>query len=182
VADAPTETARDKICAETLLACCLVNRAWHRLAQPTLNQTVVINNTDNLNRWILGRSKDHHLGSLRYIVLGETWGESFTFNVDIILRALPNPHLLRSFVCYDGAQLPESSDARARELVGTSRFPPQPLDVNLSGLHGVLLGTISYGPNWLPFLLVAPNLRYLIFHGCGWCISSSIYFVQCCCA
>src|ERR1700755_2150981 len=97
VADASAERAYEKIWVKTLLACCLVNHAWRRLAQPILNQTIHVNSADELNRRVLARSKDRHLSSLRNIVFREAWGEHFSFHVDGVLRALPNLHQLRSF-------------------------------------------------------------------------------------
>lgn len=176
VADVSTEGAGDKVCVKTLLACCLVNRAWCRLAQPILNQTVVIETKNDLNRRIFAPSNVHHLTSLQSIILHMAPEEHFTFNVDTILRNLPNPHLLRTFACYDGARLPESSDEKDRELVGTSQFSPRPLDLDLSGLREALLGSIDFGPNWLPLLQIAPSLRCLELYCCSWYVIASIGF------
>lgn len=172
VADASTEGARDQICVKTLMACCLVNRSWRQLAQPILNQTVVVNTKDDLDRRIFARSKEHHLNGVRNIVFREKNEGYYTFDLDTILRGLPHLHLLRSFTCYEGGRLPESSDAKDREVIGKSRVSPEPLDLDLSGLRQALLGSIPNGPNWVPLLLVAHNLQYLIFHGCGWCVDS----------
>jgi hypothetical protein len=171
VANSSTEGARDQLCVKTLLACCLVNRSWCELAQPLLNQTVVVNTSDELDRRIFARLKDHHLNGLRNIVLREKYGGYDTFEVDAILRALPNLRLLRSFTCYDHGRLSESSDAKDREVIGKSRVSPRPLDLDLSGLRQAVLGSINYGPNWVPLLLSAQNLQYLIFHSCGWCVN-----------
>jgi hypothetical protein len=171
VADASMEGARDQICTKTLLSCCLVNRAWRQIAQPILNQTIVINTEGDLNRRILDRTKDRHLKSLRNIVFREKDEKYWTFDVDSILKALPNVQLLRSFVCYNHARLPDSSDAKDRELVGTSRFVPSALSLDLSGIREAVLGSIDFGPNWVPLMLGTPNLQYLIFHGCGWCVN-----------
>jgi hypothetical protein len=179
VGDASTDGARDKICAKTLLSCCLVNHAWRQLAQPLLNQIVVIENDDDLNRRILARSSDHHLSGLRNIVFRESSDGHYTFNLDTILRVLPKSNLLRSFTCYDGGRLPESSDEMDRELIGTPRFPPSPLSLDLSGLREALLGSIPFGPSWVPLLLVAPNLRHLRFHCCGWFVNFFISFPLC---
>jgi hypothetical protein len=176
VADVSPEGAGDEICVKTLLACCLVNHAWCRLAQPILNQTVVIKTENDLTRRIFAPSNIHHLTSLQSIILHRASGEHFTFNVDTILRTLPNSHLLQSFACYDVARLSESSDEKDRELVGTSHFPPRPLDLDLSGLREALLGSIPFGPNWLSLLQIAPNLRCLILYGCGWYVTSSMGF------
>jgi hypothetical protein len=173
VADSSRDGVRDRTCAETLWACCLVNLNWRRLAQPILNQTIMIDTQNHLNRRIMTRSNDHHLGGLRRIVFQETWRERFSFNVDSVLQALPSSQLLRSFICFGGAQLPESSDENDRALVHTSHFSPQPLALDLSGLRKAVLGPISFGPGWVPFLRAVPNLRYLTFHHCGWCVSSS---------
>jgi hypothetical protein len=84
VADTSAEGARDNTCVDTLLACCLVNSTWCRLAQPILNQTIIVNTQADLNRRILARSKDH-LGSVQEIVFFETWKERFTFEFESIL-------------------------------------------------------------------------------------------------
>jgi hypothetical protein len=175
VANSSTDGTRDKTCLKTLLACCLVNSTWHRLAQPIINQTVLIETQDDLDRRIFSRSKED-LSGLRNIVIREKGGPYSTFDVERILRALPKLQLLRFFACYDGGRLPGCSEDRDRELVGTSHFSPKPLDLDLSGLREAVLGSIPAGPNWVPLMLASPNLRCLVFHCCGWCVSSFIDF------
>jgi hypothetical protein len=181
VANSSTDRDDDRISIKTLLACCLVDHAWCRLAQPILNQTIVVNTENDLNRRILARSNDHHLAGLRNIVFRDTGEGHFSYSVDTILQALPKSSLLRSIACYDGARLTESSDGKDREMIGKSRISPRPLGLDLSGLHEAVLGSISFGPNWVPLLLVAPNLRYLTLHQCGWCVCSFTGFRLCEC-
>lgn len=168
VANASTEDPRDPTCVKTLLACCLVNSAWRQLAQPILNQTIIVNNQIELDNRILARWEDHHLRSLRNIVLRQKNEGYWTFNVVALLKALPSLPLLQAFFCYDHGFLPESSDQNDRELSGTSHFVPQPLNLDLSGLRQATLGSIPFGPNWVPLLMITPNLQYLNFCGCGW--------------
>jgi hypothetical protein len=170
VADASNHGADHNIWVQTLLACCLVDRAWGRLAHPLLNQTVLIKTTEHLNRRIFSRWQGHGLGGLRYLILRRA-DEWFNFNLYNILRALPNPELLRSFTCFDGALLLDTTDEMDRELVDTSSFSSSPLDLDLSGLCEAELGSTSFGHDWSALLLIVPNLQYLTFHGCDWCVS-----------
>lgn len=168
VAKTSRDGARDPDCVKALLACCLVNSSWRQLAQPILNQTIVANTKKELDCRILDRSEDPLLKSLRTIVLCEKNDIYTTFDVVAILKALPNLSLLQSFICYNHGRLPESSDQNDRELVGKSRFIPVSLDLDLSGLRHATLGSIPFGPNWVPFLMAIPNLQHLTLHGLCW--------------
>lgn len=168
VDDTSTASTRDKLCLQTLLSCCLVNHLWRRLAQPILNQTIIVESEDDLKRRIAARLNDPHLTSLRNIVIRNTWQHRLYVDIETVLGSLPSPHLLRCFVGLEGIELPGNSDAQHREQVGAQRVIPLPLNVDLSGLREAVIGLVGTGPCWVPFLRVVPNLQYLTFYQSGW--------------
>ncbi|CAJ2513256.1 Uu.00g013750.m01.CDS01 [Anthostomella pinea] len=160
---------RDQSCVKTLLACCLVSEAWQRLVQPILNQVLIIDSEDHLQRRLLNRSPED-LKGVREIVLQQSHPDAH-FHLDLgqVLRALPLQNL-RSFICFDRATFGgyHSHDPLDRSLIGQVRYSPPPLDHDLSSVREALLCNINGGSSWTPFLLRTTKLRDLTFHGAGW--------------
>ncbi|KAK3678306.1 hypothetical protein LTR78_001601 [Recurvomyces mirabilis] len=157
---------RDQICIDILRTCCLVSRTWRRLAQPILEQTIVLDNGDQLEKRLLNRSKKE-LRLLRDLVIRQPGGGHWEMDVQAILNAIPTEKL-RSLLFFEDAGRYRSPPFDDRSVIGTAVYTPPPLKHDLSSLREALLCNIHGGSSWLPLLQVTPALKDLTFYHAGW--------------